>query len=549
MDRRSDLVNLIEKYWARLGANGAGPLSERLHTFRACARDAARLISKDLSHVEIADRLQTLADASGLTLDVKVDAVQAILAEAFKEAINGFTEEDENARPPEFSDEALALQFAERHGRSVRYVAIWNKWLVWTGTHWVYDETLQVLDLARSLCREIASGCAQDRIAVSIASRKTVSAVVSLARADRNIAASVDQWDRDPWLLNTPTGTVDLRTGALRPHGPNNYLTKITNVGPDGSCPTPLWLGFLDRVCGGNIDFIAFLRRMLGYAITGETCEHALFFCYGTGANGKSTFINTVIHCLGDYHRTAPIETFTASGGERHPTDLAGLRGARLVTAVETEEGRRWNEAKIKSLTAGDRIAARFMRQDFFEYNPGYKLFIAGNHKPGLRSVDEAIRRRFHLLPFVATIPPAERDQTLGDKLKAEAPGILAWIIQGCLEWQRLGLDPPEVVKAATAEYLESEDALAAWIREATDPDPNAFELSTDLFKAWKDYAEAAGEFVGSARTFSSKLEERGSEFGVRKGRNSSGNRGFYGLRLRVTAHPAHSLDDDVVPL
>ena len=201
---------------------------------------------------------------------------------------------------------------------------------------------------------------------------------------------------------------------------------------------------------------------MFGYCITGSTREHGLFFFYGTGANGKSVLLNTVSGILGDYHRTAPIETFTASSVDRHPTELAGLQGRRLVTAIETEEGRRWAESRIKALTGGDKISARFMRADFFEYTPAFKLVIAGNHKPGLRSVDEAIRRRFHLIPFTVTIPEEKRDPDLFEKLSKEWPGILDWMINGAMHWQESGLRPPEAVTAATKAYLEAEDALSA---------------------------------------------------------------------------------------
>jgi putative DNA primase/helicase len=209
-----------------------------------------------------------------------------------------------------------------------------------------------------------------------------------------------------------------------------------------------------------------------------------------------------------------------------------GLRGARLVTAVETEEGRRWAESKIKSLTGGDRISARFMRQDFFEFTPTFKLVVAGNHKPGLRSVDEAIRRRFHLVPFTVTIPPEERDETLGDQLKAEWPGILAWMIKGCLEWQSQRLAPPAIVRDATAAYLEAEDALAAWIEEAGESDPDAWEGSHALYRSWKNWAERAGEHPGSLKKFIQRLEDRGASLGMRKARDSNGHRGFYGLRV-----------------
>lgn len=203
-----------------------------------------------------------------------------------------------------------------------------------------------------------------------------------------------------------------------------------------------MFFHFLDRITAGNCDLASFLQRIFGYSLTGLINEHALFFMYGTGANGKSVFISTVAGILNDYARTAPIETFIVSTGEKHPTELAGLQGARLVSAIETEDGRRWAESKIKALTGGDKIAARFMRQDFFEFTPQFKLIVAGNHKPGLRSVDEAVRRRLNLIPFVVTIPENERDKDLGHKLKTEWPRILQWAIEGCLAWQRQGLRP-----------------------------------------------------------------------------------------------------------
>ena len=286
-----------------------------------------------------------------------------------------------------------------------------------------------------------------------LTSSKTIAAVKWMAESDRKHATTVEQWDTDPWLLNTPGGTIDLRTGELRPNTQEDYITKVAAVTPAGKCP--IWLQFLAEITGGDQNLQDFLQRMFGYALTGVTTEHALFFLYGTGGNGKSVFINTISGILAEYHKPAPIETFTASQSERHPTDLAGLRGARCVTAVETEEGRKWAESKIKALTGGDAISARFMRQDFFEYVPQFKLIIAGNHKPGLRSVDEAIRRRFNLIPFTVTIPPEKRDLDLAEKLKAEWPAILQWGVEGCKQWQKIGLAPPKAVTDATNAYLE----------------------------------------------------------------------------------------------
>ena len=430
-------------------------------------------------------------------------------------------------RPPAFTDEALALRFAEAHADKLRYVAAWGRWISFDGACWRFDDTLLAFDRARKICRQAAAECNNAKVAKPIASAKTVAAVERLARADRRLAATVAQWDADPWLLNTPGGVVDLRTGRYGSHRLEDYVTKLAGVAPDAACPIPTWLKFLDRVTAGDDNLIAYLKRTTGYTLTGVTREHALFFMYGTGANGKTTFLNAITAATGDYHRTAPIETFTAVTGERHPTDLAGLRGARLVTAIETEEGRRWAEAKIKALTGGDKISARFMRQDFFEFVPQFKLLIAGNHKPGLRSVDEAIRRRFNLIPFTVTIPPAERDEALPDKLKAELPGILAWIIAGCLEWQEKGLAAPSAVTAATAAYLEAEDAVAAWIDECCERDPNAWESTAALFSSWSAWAIKAGEYVGSQKRLSDRLEPRG----VMPLRKRDG-RGFTGLRL-----------------
>ena len=426
---------------------------------------------------------------------------------------------------PAFSDEALALRFAERHASHLRFVAGWGKWLSWTGTHWRFDDTLAALDKAREICREAAAKCNEPNVDKRIASKATVYAVECLARADRRLAATIDQWDADLWLLNTPSGIIDLRTGQSRPHRADDHMTKITSVGPRGECK--LFLDFLDQVSGGGAEIVSYLQRVLGYALTGDIREHALFFAYGTGANGKSVLLSTVAGILGEYHRTAPIETFVASNSDRHPTDLAGLRGARLVTANETEEGRRWAKARIKQLTGGDPIPARFMRQDFFEYRPAFKLVIAGNHKPSLRSVDEAIRRRFHLIPFAVTIPPEKRDAELTEKLKAEWPGILAWMIEGALQWQRKGLRPPNAILDATAAYLESEDAVAAWLHEKCERDPNAWASSSHLFASWTAWANAAGETIGSQKALTGKLEDKGF---TKKDTNKA--KGFLGLRI-----------------
>jgi len=434
------------------------------------------------------------------------------------------------------TEDALALAFTRRYHRDWRFVAAWGRWLVWDGQRWRTEDTLAATDLIRGVCRHAAVRADNPKVAAKLATSGTVSGVERLARADRRHAATTAEWDADPWLLNTPGGVVDLKTGHLRPHDRADRMTKITTATPGGDCPT--WRRFIDEVTGGDAELQAYLQRMVGYALTGSTQEHALFFLYGTGANGKSVFVNTLATILGDYATSAPMDTFMETRSDRHPTDMAGLRGARFVAAIETEQGRRWAESKVKSLTGGDKISARFMRQDFFEFYPQFKLFVAGNHKPAIRNIDEAMKRRLHLIPFTVTIPPDRRDKHLQRKLLAERDGILAWTVEGCLAWQRLGrLDPPLRVLEATEEYFEAEDALGRWLDERCVRQVNAKSLTAELFNDWKQWAEAAGEFVGSQRRFSDLLITRGLE----KWRNAAGVRGFRGIGLKHPPKPAYT--------
>ena len=434
------------------------------------------------------------------------------------------------------TEDALALAFTRRYHRDWRYVAGWGRWLVWDGHRWRTEDTLAATDLIRSVCRQTAVRADNPKVAAKLASSGTVSGVERLARADRRHAATTDEWDADPWLLNTPGGVVDLRTGRKRSHERADRMTKITTATPGGDCPT--WWQFIDEVTGGDKELQAYLQRMVGYALTGSTQEHALFFLYGTGANGKSVFVNTLATILGDYATNAPMDTFMETRTDRHPTDMAGLRGARFVAAIETEQGRRWAESKVKNLTGGDKISARFMRQDFFEFFPQFKLFVAGNHKPAIRNIDEAMKRRLHLIPFTITVPPERRDKHLQQKLLAERDGILAWAVQGCLDWQRHGrLDPPQRVVEATEEYFEAEDALGRWLDERCVREPNAKSLTAELFNDWKQWAEAAGEFIGAQRRFSDLLITRGLE----KWRNGMGVRGFQGIGLKHPPTPTYT--------
>ncbi len=453
-------------------------------------------------------------------------------AKAVRDIIDSAQTVKDDPLSPEFSEDKLALQLVDRYVDKLRYVDSWGKWFVYDGKVWLRDDTRTIFSLSRKICREAAINFKRQghnpRYAERIASAQTVAAIEKLARADRRVAATVDQWDSDPWLLNTPGGVVNLRTGKTQLHKPEDYMTKLTAVSPSGDCH--LWKESLKTATAGNIELQNFMQRMAGYALTGSTKEHALFFLYGTGGNGKGLFLNTITAILRDYTAISSMDTFTASKSERHSTELAMLRGARIVTAQETEEGRRWAESKIKALTGGDPVTARFMRQDNFTFIPQFKLIIAGNHKPGLRNVDAAIRRRFYLIPFTVTIPPDKIDKDLPEKFKAEWPGILRWMIEGCLTWQKKGLVAPQIVAEATEEYLSSEDILGAWIGERCELNGSGFEQIGDLYQDFVGWCKNTGEYFGSKTDFSQKMSNRGFQKGT--GRQKYG---FRGIQLRQT--------------
>ncbi len=441
-------------------------------------------------------------------------------------------------------DDELALEFTSRYAETLRFVAKWGQWLRWDGVRWAMDETLFVQQAVRDTLREIAlSGAAKPGdLAVSAG---TVAAVEKLARSDRRHAATAEQFDSDPWLLNTPGGIVDLRTGIMSPCNPAQDCTKSTAVEPapflHDECP--IWLDFLAKVLNNDQKLIDYLQKVLGYSLTGVTTEQQLWFLHGTGRNGKGVFIGTITGILGGYACVAGMETFTASLSDRHPTELARLIGARMVSAQETEEGRQWAESRIKSLTGGDPITARFMRQDDFTFTPRFKLWFAGNHKPGLRNVDPAMAARVNMVPFLVFIPKDRRDPKLQEKLQAEWPSILRWAIDGCLKWQREGLERPDAVDKATDEYMKAEDSLATWLAEATETEGvggTDSELVADLFASWKGWADAAAEHIGSMKRFSQKMIARGFEHGLQPGTKRALFKGIRLIRKDYTDDPRY---------
>lgn len=427
-----------------------------------------------------------------------------------EDAIVNVVDAAEEFRDPLVSEDAAALQFARRYENTLRFCHSRGKWFCWTGAYWRLDDH----EVAYSYCREIARELAEeeeDRVRVSAGKSAFVSGVERFCMKDKKLAVTASYFDADPLLLGTPGGTVDLKTGECRNAKPIEGISMITAVAPDFVAGFPRWTAFLQEATGDDAELIRFLQQWCGYCLTGLIREHALLFLYGSGGNGKSVFINVISGILGDYARTAAMETFTASNSDRHPTDLAKLCGARLVTASETEESKSWAEARIKQLTGGDMISARFMRQDFFEYRPNFKLTIVGNHQPILQNVDDAMRRRFNLVGF--NHKPKHPDRQLEEKLRAEWPAILAWMITGCRDWQENGLVRPQSVIAATEAYFSDQDVIGQWLEVACDmrlQDKLHMESFAALYASWSQFAADNDGSSISKKKFSSRMIARG---------------------------------------
>lgn len=438
-----------------------------------------------------------------------------------------------------FTDLGNANRMVALHGTQLRFVDLWGKWLVWDGTRWCRDETAEIYRRARStvdrLFRQAANEGGVDRKAATTWAMKSegargLEAMVRLAQSDKQVAAHASVFDADPWALNVMNGTLDLRSGHVRPHNPDDNITKLAPVvyDPEAVCPT--WLEFLESVFAGDGEVIDFVQRAVGYSLSGSVREQVLFFLFGAGSNGKSTFLGTLQAVLGgDFAcQTAP-DLLVSRYGDQHPTSLAALVGKRMAVTVEVQEGRYMDESLVKQLTGGDPITARFMRQDFFTFAPTHKLWLAANHKPLVRGTDYAIWRRIRLVPFGVTFAAEDRDPDLQEKLLAEAPGILAWAVEGCKRWLRHGLSSPRAVVEATAEYRDDMDILGQFLSERCEVSEQLEAAAADLYAVYKSWCDETGEKVQSQHWLGRRLTEKGFE------RFKGGRRNAYSWRGLAT--------------
>ena len=418
------------------------------------------------------------------------------------------------------TDLGNAERLVARHGADLRYCHPWRRWLVWDGRRWAIDDTGEIRRRAKDTTRAIYAEASQladenarkarAKWAMGSENRTRLDAMIYLAQSEAGIPVLPDELDADPWLLTVNNGTLDLRTGELRPHAPTDFITKLGPVDYDPDAEAPIWMAFLNRIMGEKETLITFLQRAVGYSLTGDMGERAFFFLHGCGANGKSTFLETILAMAGDYGLRTPTETLMIKRGQAIPNDVARLKGSRLVTAAESEEGKRLAEALIKDLTGGDTIAARFMRAEWFDFRPQCKIWLATNHKPTVRGTDKAIWDRIKLIPFGVIIPEDEQDKRLVEKLKAELPGVLAWAVKGCLAWYKDGLGIPDEVKSATAVYRDEMDVLGAFIADRCFLEKTAQGTAKALYSAYKSWCETNGERAISKRSFGLRLAERG---------------------------------------
>src|SRR5829696_1644179 len=416
------------------------------------------------------------------------------------------------------NDAGNAERLADRHGANLRYCYPWGKWLVYDGARWRVDDRGAVVRLAKDTARSIFEEAKEapgdetakqlGKWASSSLSESKLRAMISLAQSEPGIPVLPEEMDASPDLLNVLNGTIDLRSVELREHRREDLITKLAPVEYDPNGAAPLWAQTLERVLP-DPEVRAFFKKLCGYALTGDVSEQMLPVLYGTGANGKSTVLNTLLAVLGDYGMQAAPDLLVAKKGS-HPTELADLFGMRLVASIEVEDGSRLAESLVKQLTGGDRVKARRMRQDFWEFEPTHKVLMACNHKPQVRGTDNAIWRRIRLVPFTETIPPGEQDRSLPDKLRTEAAGILAWAVEGCLEWRREGLQAPEEARKATAGYRSEMDVLGAFLRECCELGSEYNVAAKDLYGAYRFWCEDNGERPETQRRFGSRLTERG---------------------------------------
>lgn len=419
------------------------------------------------------------------------------------------------------TDLGNAQRLVAAFGNSIQYCHTWGKWVVWTGSKWQIDDRGLIYNLAKqvvmNMYKEVSELYSDEarkelsRHAIKSENISRIQAMVALCRSE--VPVLPNQFDKNINLINCKNGTFNLETGTLQQHNEKDYIMMQTAIDYNRDAECPMWISFLNIIMAGRQDLIHYLQKAIGYALTGSTKEQTIFILFGAGANGKSTFLETIKSMLDDYAKSCPIDTFMIKNGTSIPNDIARLRGARFVSASEVEEGKRLAESLIKQMTGGERLTARFMRSEYFEYEPHFKIFLTTNHKPQIRGNDNGIWRRIQLIPFEVTIPVEQQDKDLMEKLRVELPGIFNWAVEGCKLWQNEGLNPPQEVIKSTENYRQEQDIIQRFLDECCEVKTDNSKLnvqSSRLYESYVKYCREIGDNEISQKAFTNRLQERG---------------------------------------
>jgi putative DNA primase/helicase len=437
---------------------------------------------------------------------------------------------------------------AERFIDTYRDVALWcparKAWLLWDGSRWAWDERGAVRKLAHTAARNIYKDAVhetdeakQREIAkFARASQNEARIGAMLNEAKPYLAVGIDELDADPWLINCQNGTLDLKAGKLKAHDPADRITKIVPVEYDPDAPCPRFKQFLKETLVED-GVITFVKRYSGYTLTGITRERLLAILYGFGKNGKTTLVELLRDVMGGYAANTDTETLLMRKYQGVGNDVAALKGARFVSAAEVEQGRRLAESKVKQLTGRDTVSARFLFAEKFDFKPQFKLWLSTNNKPVIQGTDDAIWDRLRLIPFTQRFDGGRQDPKLPEKLRAEMPGVLAWMVEGCLEWQEHGLGEPESVREATDQYRAEMDTLAAFIEDRCVVREDAVAPATPLYKQYQLWCDDAGEKPETQKMFGMRLRERGFVSDKIKRGPHKDRKGWFGIGLRAD-HP-----------
>ena len=436
-----------------------------------------------------------------------------------------------------YSDCYNARMLIQDYGEDIRYCVPWKKWIIWDGRRWNKKNDYGIYFLAKKAVYEmnekaLKKNSKDDKIVLMEHAGRSestlkIQAMVKNALWEESLWIDPDDLDNNKMIFNCSNGSIDLSSGRLLKHERKNLITKISPVEYDVNAECELWKEFLKSIFKKNKALIQFVQKIMGICLTGSISEQAMFILYGTGANGKSTFIDTMMKIMGDYGSTTPTETLMQKKGDSSSNDIARLQGTRFVSAMESDIGGKLAEAVVKRLTGNDKIIARFLYGEYFEYKPTFKIFMATNHKPKVTGMDEAIWRRLKLIPFEVTFKKNQQDPELPEKLKKELPGILAWMVEGCILWQKKGLRNPPAIVEANTKYRHEMSAIETFLQECCRKDENAMIQASHLYEAYKGWAEKNNEYIISMRLLGMRLAESGMD----KTRLSAGNH-WIGIEL-----------------